>query len=388
MYFEKYDIMFVMIQRLLSPKKLCFPVIFMFIMGCAPAELTHNETRQLVPDNIILLIADGMAEPQITATRYAHGQLHMDRMPYKGTVTTHSTRKVTDSAAGATALATGHKTDNGMIAQLPDGSNIETIAQYASSIGKRTGLLASCRIVHATPASFAVHHDSRRDEFIIAEKFVSSGINLLLGAGFTHFLPEDEGGSRPDGKNLIEQMRQMGYIYVDNEDQVDEIIQADKGIAFLEATNLHRYPERGDQMIRLTNAALQNLKNSPNGFFLMIEGSQIDWAGHDNDPEWMIQEMIDFDNVVGEVLDFAELHGNTLVIVTSDHETGGLTLLRGETNDDLTYSFSSDYHSAVSVPVLSFGPASERFSGMYDNTDIAKMMFELWGKNIDEEIIQ
>jgi alkaline phosphatase len=380
--------MFVMNQRLLNPQKWYFPAIFLFILSCVQAELPENETSQSVPDNIILLIADGMAEPQITATRYAHGQLNMDRMPYKGSITTHSTRKVTDSAAGATALATGHKTDNGMIAQLPDSSNIETIAQYATSIGKRTGLLASCRIVHATPASFAVHHESRRDEFIIAEKFVTSGIDLLLGAGYTHFLPEDEGGTRTDGKNLIEQMRQLGYIYVDNEDHIDEIIQADKGIAFLEATNLQPYPERGNQMRRLTNAALQNLQNSENGFFLMIEGSQIDWAGHDNDPEWMIQEMIDFDNVVGDVLDFAESHGNTLVIVTSDHETGGLTLLRGETNDDISYDFSSDYHSAVSVPVLSFGPSSERFSGMYDNTDLAKMMFLLWGKNIDEKINQ
>lgn len=336
-----------------------------------------------IPKNIILLIGDGMADVQITATRYAHGDLQMDRLPYSGSVTTHSTRKVTDSAAGATALATGYKTDNGMLAQLPDNTPVQTIAHYANSIGKKTGLLASCRIVHATPAAFAVHHDYRRDEFIIAEKFVDSGIDLLLGAGYTHFLPEEAGGTREDGKNLIEQMEGMGYLFIDQEDRIDQIIDAEKGIAFLEASNLKRYPERGDQMNQLTHVALENLSQNEEGFFLMIEGAQIDWAGHDNDTEWMIQEMIDFDNVIGDVLDFAEEDGNTLVIVTSDHETGGLTLRRGETNEDINHSYATDYHTAVAVPVLSYGPSAERFSGFQDNTDIARIMFELWGKEID-----
>jgi len=358
-------------------------LILLTFTACNAFDSEQNDEN--IPQNIILLIGDGMADVQITATRYAHGDLNLDRFPYSGQITTHSTRKVTDSAAGATALATGHKTDNRMLAMLPDGSEVQTIAQYATSIGKKTGLLASCRIVHATPAAFAVHHDNRRDEFVIAEKYVDSGIDLLLGAGYNHFLPESEGGTREDGLNLIEKMSDLGYIFVDSEGQIDEVANADKAIAFLEGANLQRFPERGDQMNQLTNAALDNLSQHEEGFFLMIEGAQIDWAGHDNDAEWMIQEMVDFDNVIGDVLDFAEEDGNTLVIVTSDHETGGLTLRRGDTNEDLNHSYSTDYHTAVSVPVLSYGPSADRFSGFQDNTDVARHMFSLWGKELNNE---
>jgi alkaline phosphatase len=354
-------------------------IIPVLIVACA------TEPVEDKPLNIILLIGDGMAEVQITAAKYAQGSLHMERFPHKGSVTTHSTRRVTDSAAGATALSTGYKTDNGMLAMLPDGTPLQTIAHYANEIGKSTAIMADVRIVHATPAGFGIHHDNRRDEFVIAEKYVDSGIDMLLGSGYTHFLPEEAGGSRTDGRNLIAEMEEQGYVFIQDEDRIEEIANHDRVVAFLTPTNLSRYPERGDQMNRLAKAALKSLSNNDNGFFMMIEGGQIDWAGHDNDANWMIQEMIAFDNVIGDVLDFAEQDGNTLVVVTADHETGGLTLRRGETNQDLYHSFSSDYHTAVMVPVLSYGPGAERFSGIQDNTDVARHMFELWGKTLDNQ---
>lgn len=148
-----------------------------------------------------------MSFSQVTAAEYVHGPLNMASMPFHGSILTYSAdRNVTDSASSATAMAAGYKTNNAMLGMLPDSTEIQSIAQYASELGKTTALLASCRIIHATPAAFAVHHHSRGDEFIIAEQFVDAGMDMILGAGWNYFLPESEGGTRPDGRNLIAEM--------------------------------------------------------------------------------------------------------------------------------------------------------------------------------------
>lgn len=362
-------------------KHLLVIVLLIPFVSCSLVE--QNNT----PENIILLIGDGMSYPQITAAEYMHGPLHMTSMPVHGIITTYaSDQRVTDSASSATALAAGYKTNNGMLGVLPDTTPVQSIAHYASELGKSTGLLASCRITHATPAGFAIHHESRGDEFIIAEKYVNSGIDMLLGAGSNYFLPESEGGTRPDERNLISEMEEMGYLYIDNENNLGQISGHNKVIAFLEGQDLQPYPDRGDQMMQLTSAALEQLSQNPEGFFLMIEGSQIDWAGHDNEADWMIQEMIDFDNVLERVLEFAERDGNTLVVVTADHETGGLTLTSGseDNSEGFRYEFSTGGHTALHVPVYSYGPSSDVFSGTYDNTDVARKLFSIWGRQIDQ----
>jgi alkaline phosphatase len=356
-----------------------FLVFFSFI-SCQTTE--END----VPKNIILLIGDGMGYAQVTAASYKYGPLNMTSMPYHGSILTYSAdRNVTDSASSATAMAAGYKTNNGMLGVLPDTTAVQSIAQYASELGKRTALLASCRITHATPAAFAVHHHSRGDEFIIAEQFVDSGIDMLLGAGWNYFLPEDEGGTRPDGRNLIAEMEDNGYLYIDNDNDLGLMGESEKVIAFFEGQDLQRYPERGSQMVDLTIAALEQLSQDPNGFFMMIEGAQIDWAGHNNNAEWMLQEMLDFDNVIEVVLDFAERDGNTLVVVTADHETGGLTLLNPEEGSDhpFRYEFSTGGHSGLNVPVYSYGPSAIEFAGQYENTEIARKLFSIWGKEIE-----
>ena len=359
-------------------------LIFFLLLSISP-EKKNNQLA--IPKNVILLIGDGMSYSQITATEYFHGSLNMTSMPYHGTISTHSlNRRVTDSAAAATAIATSHKTRNGMVAILPDGTHLQTIAQYALEMGKSTALLASSHITHATPAAFAVHHKKRGEYFNIAELFVNSDINMILGAGSDYFLPESDGGKRKDGKNLITEMKEQGYFYINIDKNIEQISEHEKVIAFIEPMNLKPYPERADQMIRLTNSALLRLSQNPEGFFFMIEGSQIDWAGHDRNADWMIQEMIDFDNVIGSVLEFAEKDGNTLVVVTSDHETGGLTLPAGRfgNSDEFRYKFSTRRHTAQQVPLFSYGPSAELFTGSFDNTDIARKLFSLWGKQIEE----
>lgn len=339
------------------------------------------------PQNIILMIGDGMGYPQVTATEYAHGKLNMTGMPYSGSVFTHaSDKRVTDSASSATTYASGYKTNNGMIGMLPDGTPLQSIAHYAGEMGKRTALVATSRITHATPASFAVHHESRSDEFDIAEKFVNSGIDMLLGAGTDYFIPESEGGARTDDRHLIAEMQELGYLFIDDENELGQLSGQEKAVVFLEGKDLQPYPGRGDQLGQLTMAALDELAKDEDGFFMMVEGSQIDWAAHANEPEWMIQEAIDFDNVIGSVLEFARNDGNTLVIVTADHETGGLTLPggEGENQDDVRYEFSTGGHTALQVPVYSYGPSAETFTGSIDNTEIAHKLFSLWGKTIED----
>lgn len=343
-----------------------------------------NDTKPAPPQNIILLIGDGMGFSQVTAAEYEFGPLVMTSLPYQGMTSTYaSDAKVTDSASSATAFAAGYKTNNGMLGQLPDGTPVRSIAQYANELGKTTALMATSQITHATPAAFAIHHEVRGEEFIIAEKYVDSDIDMILGAGWNWFLPESEGGEREDDRNLIAEMEDKGYVYINQDDELERIDGEDKIVVLLEGGSMPQAPDRGDRFVNLTKAALTELSQHENGFFLMIEGSQIDWAGHDNDEEWMLAEMADFDVVITEVIDFAQQDGNTLVVVTADHETGGLTMPNAD-EGEMRHMFSTGGHTAQHVPVFSFGPHAERFKGRYDNTDIAKKMFSIWGYEFED----
>jgi alkaline phosphatase len=212
---------------------------------------------------------------------------------------------------------------------------------------------------------------------------VDSGIDMLLGAGSNYFLPESAGGTRPDDRNLISEMEEMGYLYIDTEEELSQIAGQDRVIAFLEGGDLAQAAERGDQAGQLVDAAINQLSENDEGFFMMIEGSQIDWQGHANEAELMIEELIDFDGIVGNVLDFAEQDGNTLVIVTADHETGGLTLPSAG-DGEFSYNYSTGGHTAEHVPIFSFGPSAEQFKGTFDNTEIARKLFSIWGKEFQD----
>lgn len=364
--------------------------LFLFVLiasfiSCKTTDNQNQSVQETTPKNIIFLLGDGMGYPQITAAKYAHGNLNMTSMPYSGTVYTHShDSKVTDSASSATAFAGGYKTNNGMLGVLPDSATaVQSIAQYANELGKSTALMATSRITHATPAAYAVHHYDRGQEYIIAEKYVDSGIDMLLGAGSNYFLPESAGGTRPDDRNLISEMEEMGYLYLNTEEELSQIAGQDRVIAFLEGGDLAQAAERGDQAGQLVDAAINQLSQNEEGFFMMIEGSQIDWQGHANEAELMIEELIDFDGIVGNVLDFAEQDGNTLVIVTADHETGGLTLPSAG-DGEFSYNYSTGGHTAEHVPIFSFGPSAEQFKGTFDNTEIARKLFSIWGKEIQD----
>jgi alkaline phosphatase len=332
--------------------------------------------------NVILLIGDGTGLAQISSGQLhlvgPDGYLNLQRMPVTGIVKTQSSSSlITDSAAGATAYSCGMKTDNGMIAYLPDGSHCKTLLEIAEEKGMSTGLVATSTITHATPASFAAHVRSRGNQTEIAEQYVESGVEVFLGGGREFFIPQDQdGSSRSDDRNLIQEFESRDYDYVSN---VDEMQGSESGkLLGLFANSGMDSENRTPTLKEMTNTALSKLENNEKGFFLMVEGSQIDWGGHGNDAEYVIREMKDFDEAVKAALDFAEKDGETLVILTADHETGGMTMMTSaEDSQKLRVEWVTDYHTGVPVPLMAYGPHAIQFTGWNDNTDIGIKIAEL-----------
>lgn len=334
------------------------------------------------PKNIILLIGDGMGASQLTAARYAKGKLEMERCPVGGLVTTHSINKlVTDSAASGTAMATGYKTTNGTISQTEDGVPLTTALEIAEEKGKATGLVCTSAITHATPASFSAHVPKRKMEPEIAEQIAAKEIEVLFGGGRAFFIPQSEKGSlRKDGKNVLQILESRMEVITTIEEF--HALETPVRVAGLFADKaLPKFSEGRIGLPEMTEKALQILAQDNEGFFLMVEGSQIDWGGHANDTEYILNETIDFDNTVGVALDFAERDGETLLIVTADHETGGFAVLGGSVeNQSITNTaFATKSHSAAMVPLFAYGPGSEAFGGVHDNTDLGRLIIHNLG---------
>lgn len=337
------------------------------------------------PKNIILLIGDGMGLTQITAGMYANKeQLNLERFPVTGLIKTHSAKNlITDSAAGATAFSCGCKTYNGAIGLTVDKKPCPTILEQAETFGLATGLVTSSSITHATPASFIAHVRDRQYMEDIASFFLQTEIDLFVGGGMRYFTDR-----RTDQRNLSDELRAKGYVVSDFtlEALRQCTVSTRQPFAWFSALEEPESVVNGrDYLPDAARLATEFLvQRSEKGFFLMIEGAQIDWACHANEGEKTIQEMLDFDAAIGQALRFAEKDGNTLVIVTADHETGGMTLLRGEDKASLRIKFTTDYHTASLVPVFAFGPGAEQFGGLYDNTDIYTKMHALLRLPVDE----
>ena len=323
------------------------------------------------PQNIILLIGDGMSTPQIYASILTQDSpTAFEQFPVSGLVKTYSkSHKITDSAAGGTAIATGHKTNNGMIGMNSDSIPAESILEILSDRGMKTGLIATSYITHATPASFVAKNINRNNYEEIASDFANcEKVDLLIGGGRKHFY------KRSDSLNLIENMQADGWNYYDTLINIDTNIE--KLLVLADENHLPSYPQRGNFLPDATSLALKNLENK-NGFFLMIEGSQIDFACHNNDSTYLVNEMMDFNNTINIVLDYARENPNTLVIVTADHETGGLSIIDPDGRYTKTeFHFSNGSHSPLLVPIFAFGPGANEFTGIMENTDIKRKIIE------------
>ena len=316
--------------------------------------------------NIIFMIGDGMGLEQISAAWVCNGgALNLDNFTKVGIQRTYSANKlVTDSAAAGSALATGQKTNNGMIAMNPDSVAVKSLAEEAMEKGKRAGAAVTCRVTDATPAVFFSHAPSRKLMDDIAIQMTNSDLYFLSGGGTKYW------SGREDGVDLVGQAEAMGYTYVETK---EDMMAVEEGpvIALMDEYELQPALDRGDILPSAVEKALQLLDNKK-GFFLMIEGSMIDDGGHDNKAGKTMEEIFDFDRTLGLVLEWAEKDGETLVIVTADHATGGMTLLGGSIDEKkIRINYSTTGHNGVALPVFAWGPHSEDFVGIYENAELS-----------------
>ena len=338
-----------------------------------PVKTYPQKFKAQKPKNIILMIGDGMGISQVFAGLTAnHGKLFLENMKYIGFSKTQSASDyITDSAAGGTALSCGVKTYNGAIGVDNDTVTVKTILEDAEKKGLASGLVSTSAITHATPASFIAHQPSRNMYEEIAADFLKTDIDVFIGGGMDHFT------KRKDARNLVEELRKKDYQV---ETDINRIASVKKGKLAGITADMHngRMNERGDMLPVATQTAINILDNNLKGFFLMVEGSQIDWGGHANSTIYIAEDMLDFDRTIGKALDFASKDGETLVIVTADHETGGLSILGGDMNTGIVKGeYSTKDHSAVMVPVFAYGPGAGNFIGIMENTEIHKKMKKL-----------
>ncbi|MBT3274560.1 MAG: alkaline phosphatase [Spirochaetales bacterium] len=346
--------------------------LFVFLASCAlPNEQGPSNLPVITenPKNIILFIGDGMGPEQVKAAGYfangAAGTLSFESLPYQGEVTTASaTLGVTDSAAAATAMATGTKVYNGVISQRTpgDGGSLETLLELAKGRGLGTGLVTTTYMTHATPAAFGAHTASRSNlDEIAADYLTGSMPDVLLGGGANSMTPSAA---------LL-----AGYAVVGT---AAELISHSATLMPLSGqfgdTNLpYEYDGLGNlpHLTEMVTKALDMLSGFTDGFFLMAEGGKIDHAGHINDLARNIYETIEFSNAVEVAVTWAESHPDTVIVVTADHETGGLTVIENNGIGVLpTVTWSTGGHTGVNVPVYASGPGGENFVGVVDNTDV------------------
>jgi alkaline phosphatase len=348
------------------------PLVLIFA-GCASSSKQTVDLQTVKfakqPKNIILLIGDGMAMSQVSAGIYwaGVGKSVFEQFRVVGFHKSHSCDDlVTDSAAGATAFSCGQKTINNAIGMLPNNKPCTTILEDLDSKGYATGMVVSCSAPHATPASFIAHREIRAFTEEIALDYLKTSLDCFIGGG-EHFF-----NARPDKLNLEDTLKNRGYVI--RRGNGFGKLPLDGSAPFMLFTADREPPTAVDTRRYLppaTRVAADFLKKrSEKGFFLMVEGSQIDWACHANDANWLRAEMLDFDRTIRQALEFAAADGETLVIVTGDHECGGLALTESPDKKSFNPVFSCKLHTAALVPVFAYGPQAELFSGLYDNTEI------------------
>lgn len=327
------------------------------------------------PQNVILFIGDGMGTTQVFSGLTANnGQLYITQMPNVGfSLTQSADNYVTDSAAGGTALATGKRTRNNMVAIAPDST---TITPSMLSLCKKqkdmaTGVLATSSVVHATPASFVCHNITRNAYQELALDYLNGEVDFFLGGGQQFFK------NRPDGRDLYKEMSDKGYrIYEEFSAGADDKAMKQGYLLAPEHLNVAEY--RPFSQGQTVEKAISVLEQNKKGFFMMVEGSQIDWGGHYSDFPKIVRELLDMDTAVGVAMKYAAEHKNTLVVVTADHETGGVSVLKGDmAKGDMKSAYTTGDHTAVMVPVFAFGPGAENFRGVYQNVEVFNKIAQL-----------
>lgn len=313
---------------------------------------THAVTP---PRNVIVMIGDGMSAEHVWAAWVCNGgKLNLEKMPITGFSRTYSANHlITDSAAGGTALACGEKTDNGMLGQTPTGKPLLSLAEVLTAAPhyKKAGIVVTKAITDATPAAFYAHTDSRKNTAVIARQLCKAPLSVIVGGGAEAFSAQQ-----------LKDFAERPGCYV---------VLAAEG-------NMPYAAERGDFLAQQTAEALALLESAPHGFFLMIEGSEIDTASHDAELRLAIEETLDFDRALGVVLRWMQSHPDTLLVVTADHQTGGITIHGGDVKKGkVKAGFASTSHTGLVVPVYAAGIGAVNFTGVMDNTQIPAKILQI-----------
>lgn len=324
--------------------------------------------------NVILMIGDGMSLMHVyTAWAANRGKLWLENAQATGLSKTWAVNKlVTDSGSGGTSLATGIKTVYHAVGVDSEGKPLTSLVDVAKELGKDAGMAVTCRLWDATPCDFCCHNIDRDKEEELVGDYPTSGVDFVFGGGAQKFT------NRKDGRDIFKELQKKGY-HVSR--TLDDFFAYDKNSRIFAVPYDKDTPlpdERGDLLARASMKGISLMNQNKNGFFMMIEGSQLDDYGHFNQLDLLMKETLDFDQTVGEVMKWAAKDGETLVVVTADHETGGLTLVNGNKDEGrVECCFSTKDHSGAMVPVYAFGPGAENFTGIFENTDVFKKIKKL-----------
>ena len=324
--------------------------------------------------NVILMIGDGMSLMHVyTAWAANRGKLWLENAQATGLSKTWAVKKlVTDSGSGGTSLATGVKTVYHAVGVNPEGKPLTSLVDVAKELGKDAGMAVTCRLWDATPCDFCCHNIDRDKEEELVGDYPTSGVDFVFGGGAQKFT------NRKDGRDIFKELQKKGY-HVSR--TLDDFFAYDKNSRIFAVPYDKDTPlpdERGDLLARASMKGISLMNQNKNGFFMMIEGSQLDDYGHFNQLDLLMKETLDFDKTIGEVMKWAAKDGETLVVVTADHETGGLTLVNGNKDEGrVECCFSTKDHSGAMVPVYAFGPGAENFTGIFENTDVFKKIKKL-----------
>ena len=324
--------------------------------------------------NVILMIGDGMSLMHVyTAWAANRGKLWLENAQATGLSKTWAVKKlVTDSGSGGTSLATGVKTVYHAVGVDPEGKPLTSLVDVAKELGKDAGMAVTCRLWDATQCDFCCHNIDRDKEEELVGDYPTSGVDFVFGGGAQKFT------NRKDGRDIFKELQKKGY-HVSR--TLDDFFAYDKNSRIFAVPYDKDTPlpdERGDLLARASMKGISLMNQNKNGFFMMIEGSQLDDYGHFNQLDLLMKETLDFDQTVGEVMKWAAKDGETLVVVTADHETGGLTLVNGNKDEGrVECCFSTKDHSGAMVPVYAFGPGAENFTGIFENTDVFKKIKKL-----------
>ena len=342
--------------------------------------------------NLIYLIGDGMGLAHVSMLRIENGYepTAFDRAQHVALISSQSANnRVTDSAAAGTALATGHKANNGSLGQLPDGTPVQSLVATAARRDFATGLAVTCYLQHATPAAFYAHTGRRGDLRHITRDMLASDIDVLLGGG-RRWLAEEESA----GRTYLDAFRQRGYRIAERMADTDAVHEGRLLGVFAEEELPDIRTRDTSYLAAATAKALEILSNNvakgDRGLVLMVEGSHIDYAAHRNDAPWLLEELRDFERAVRTAMDFADRTPGTLVVVTADRETGGLSIPSCKTDftqaeSGIQYDFGSTSHTGSMLPVFFYGEGADRISGILDNTELPRRLAQLLGLELQDE---